>query len=395
MKMKILVVQESDWIERGPHQNHHLMERLSKKGHEVRVIDYEIMWRSHSDKSVISKRKIFENEWKAVEGGGVTVIRPSIIKLPVLDYLSLLYTHGREIKRQLYEFNPDVIIGFGILNSMLSLKLTKKPFIYYLIDTLHRLVPQKVFQPLARYIESTNIKKADRVIVINEGLKEYAINIGAKPEKALVIRAGIDLQKYEPKIDGKEIREKYGIKKGDHVLFFMGWLYQFSGLKEVATELSKTKGNNIKLLIVGDGEAFNDLQTIREKYGLQDKIILAGKQPYDTIPKFIASSNICLLPAYNNEIMKNIVPIKMYEYMAMAKPVIATKLPGIIKEFGYNNGVIYVEKPEEALNKAIKLIKAGDTEEEGRKARKFVEKQDWNKITNEFERILEEIIQCG
>ena len=39
--MKILVVQESDWIERGPHQNHHLMERLSIKGHEVRVIDYE------------------------------------------------------------------------------------------------------------------------------------------------------------------------------------------------------------------------------------------------------------------------------------------------------------------------------------------------------------------
>jgi len=39
--MKILVVQESDWVLRGPHQNHHLMERLSIKWHEVRVIDYE------------------------------------------------------------------------------------------------------------------------------------------------------------------------------------------------------------------------------------------------------------------------------------------------------------------------------------------------------------------
>ena len=41
--MRILVVQESDWIVMGPHQSHHLMERLSERGHEVRVIDYEIL----------------------------------------------------------------------------------------------------------------------------------------------------------------------------------------------------------------------------------------------------------------------------------------------------------------------------------------------------------------
>lgn len=39
--MKIMVVQESDWIENGPHQNHHLMERSYRKGHEVWVIGYE------------------------------------------------------------------------------------------------------------------------------------------------------------------------------------------------------------------------------------------------------------------------------------------------------------------------------------------------------------------
>lgn len=392
--MRILVVQESDWIERGPHQNHHLMERLSKKGYEVRVVDYEIMWRSHQDNSLISKRKIFENECKAVEGGGITVIRPSIVKLPVLDYLSLLYTHGREIKRQLHEFNPDVIIGFGILNGMLSLKLTKKPFIYYLIDVLHRLVPQKVFRPLARYIESTNIKKANRVIAINEGLREYAISMGAKPEKTYVVRAGIDIERYNLRVDGREIREKYGIEKDDYVLFFVGWLYNFSGLKEVAMELAKTRNkDNIKLLIVGEGDAYNDLQMIKERYNMQDKIILTGKQPYESIPKFIAASNICLLPAYNNEVMRDIVPIKMYEYIAMGKPVIATKLSGILKEFGYNNGVLYVNKPEDVLKKTIELIENGLINEKGIKARKFVEKQDWNKITDEFESILEEVIR--
>ena len=56
--MKILIVQESDWVEKGPHQSHHLMERLSKKGHEVRVIDYEILWRLHERESRSGRRAI-------------------------------------------------------------------------------------------------------------------------------------------------------------------------------------------------------------------------------------------------------------------------------------------------------------------------------------------------
>jgi glycosyltransferase involved in cell wall biosynthesis len=136
----------------------------------------------------------------------------------------------------------------------------------------------------------------------------------------------------------------------------MGWLYHFSGLKEVEIALSKLDDKNIKLLIVGDGDAFNALQMIREQYGLHDNVIMTGKQPFEDIPKFIASADICILPAYNNEIMKDIVPIKMYEYLAMGKPVITTKLLGIMKEFGEGHGVIYVDKTEDVLKKAIELI---------------------------------------
>ena len=394
--MKILVVHESDWVERGPHQQHHLMERLSKEGHEVRVIDYEIMWQS--SEGLVSTRKVFENEWKVVDGGGVTVIRPPIIKFPVMNYVSLLYTHRKEIKRQLSEFYPDVIIGFGILNAMLALRLARKiPFVYYLIDSLHKLVPQKAFQPLAKYIESKNMKKADRVIVINEKLKDYAIKMGANPDATYVVRAGVDLERYNSNIDGSEIRAQYGIEKDDLVLFFMGVLYNFSGLKEVAIELSKNKNEkNIKFLIVGEGDAFDDLQRIREEYHLDNQIILTGKKPYQEIPAFIAASDICLLPAYPTEkIMQDIVPIKMYEYMAMGKTVITTKLPGIMKEFGEDNGVIYVDKPEDALKKAVELIGDGSIEEEGRKARKLVEKYSWDSITDEFEKVLEAVVRGG
>lgn len=393
--MRILVVQESDWLEKGPHQSHHLMERLSKKGHEIRVIDFEILWKSHKDKILISKREVFENVSKVIDNGNVTVIRPSIIKVPVLDYISLLYTHRKEIKRQLDDFDPDVIIGFGILNANIAIKLSRKrgiPFIYYLIDELYRLVPQTAFQPLAKYIERRNIEKSNKVLVINEKLKEYAIEMGANPDETHVVKAGIDLNRFNPENSGKEIRENYGIKKDDIVLFFMGWLYKFSGLREVSVELAKVKDKypNIKLLFIGKGDIYNELNEVKKRLG--DQIILLDWQPYEKIPKFISASDICLLPAYNIKIMRNIVPIKMYEYMAMGKPVIATELPGVMKEFGNDHGVIYVNKPEDVLKKAIELIEKGILKEHGSKARKFVEKYSWDDIVDDFEGILKELI---
>lgn len=392
--MKILVVQESDWLKRNPHQQHHLMERLSLKGHEIRVIDYDIDWRKDKRKKLYIKRKAFGSVHKIYPNANIQVIRPGSLKIPILEYLSLWYSHKKEIKRQMREFKPDVIIGFGIINTYLASRLAKKckiPFVYYWIDVLHTLISIKQLQFLGKYLEKSTIKDSSKVITINKKLAGFVTELGADKEKTCVIGAGIDLTRFNPKLDGYEVRRTYGIKKDDIVLFFMGWLYHFSGLEEVALELGKIKDENpdIKLLIVGDGDAFNNLQRIRVKDNLDSQLILTGKQPYEKIPEFIAAADICLLPAYPNEkTMQDIVPIKMYEYMAMGKLVIATKLPGIMKEFGDDHGVIYVDKPEDVLAEAIELIDNGVFKECGSKAMGFVEKYNWDDVVDDFERIL-------
>jgi glycosyltransferase involved in cell wall biosynthesis len=394
--MKILIVQDTDWIRRNPIQHTHLAERMALRGHEIRIIDYEILWRTEGKKELFSKRQVFHVS-RLFDDVSLPVIRPGILKIPVLDYFSMLFTYTREINRQIMDFQPDVIISNDILTTYLSYRAAKKnnvPTIYYAIDIEHRLVPFKFLQPLGKKIEAKNIRTADLVISINEMLREYTIQMGANRSKTMVIRAGIDSEHYDPKIDGTEIRKRYGLNEDDFVLFFMGWLYDFSGLKEVAVELSKIKDQkpNIKLLIVGDGDAYHDLQRIREQNSLNDHVILAGKQSYEDLPMYIAAADICLLPAYNNEIMQDIVPIKMYEYMAMGKPVISTKLPGVMKEFGEDNGVLYVDKPEDTLLKAVEMIDKNSFEIEGNKAKMFVEDSDWSKITDEFEKVLEELL---
>jgi len=393
--MKILYVQDTDWIRRNPIQHTHLAERLVLRGHQIRVIDYEILWRDEGRKELFSKREEFSVS-RIFDGANITVIRPRILKVPVLDYVSMVFSYWKEINYQIEEFKPDVIIGNDILTTYLAYRVASKKNIstvFYAIDIEHKLIPYKFLQPMGKIIEKRNIKTADWTISINEGLREYTIMLGANPDKTLVIRAGINPEQFNPSIDGNEIREQYSIKKDDIVLLFMGWLYNFSGLKEVALKLSERNQENIKFLIVGDGDAFDDMQKIRDEYDMQSIIILTDRQPYKSMPKFIAASDICLLPAYNNKIMRDIVPIKLYEYMAMQKPVIATKLPGIMKEFGEDNGMVYIDNPEDTVAKALELVQDGRIEELGQKARKFVTRNSWDNITDEFESFLLEVIR--
>jgi glycosyltransferase involved in cell wall biosynthesis len=391
--MKILIIQDTDWLKRNPAQQHHLAEMLSLRGQEIRVIDFEILWRTQVRKELLSRRVIFNNIYKIHEGAKVTVIRPGIIKVPLLDYISVFFSQMKEINRQTKEFAPDVIIGFGPI-SCLAGWVSKRyglPFIYYWIDVSHRLIPFKPLQLVAWTLERITLKLADRVLTINDKLKEYVIKIGAPSERTQVLRAGIDFTHFNPSTSGDTIREQYGFTKEDVVLFFMGWLYHFSGVKEVALQLAKSENPNFKFLIVGDGDLYDELKQATEKYNMLDKVILTGKKPYSEIPVLIAASDICLLPAYPTEkIMQDIVPIKTYEYMAMGKPVISTRLPGVVREFGENNGVVYVDKPEDVVKKAMELIRNGDLKKLRSKARSFAKRYSWDSITNAFEMVLKE-----
>lgn len=397
VRLKILIIQDTDWLKRNPAQQHHLAEMLALRGHKIRVIDFEILWKIHGSRELNSKRKIFRNVSKIHSNARITVIRPSMLRLPLLDYVSVFYSHKKEVERQIREFKPDVMVSLGIITYIAG-TLAKRndiPLIYYWIDTSHRLIPFKPLQPIGWMMERRALKLAEKIFVINTKLGEYVIRNGADPRKTVVLGAGIDFSRFNPNVDRTIVRKQFGFKDEDVVVFFVGWLYRFSGLREVARQLCKLKNNKIKLLIVGDGDLYDELEYMRGRYCLQSRLILAGRRPYSEIPKFIVASDICILPAYPTEkIMQDIVPIKMYEYMACGKPVIATRLPGVMKEFREGNGVVYVDRPEDVLEKATVLAKDREIMKEiGINATKYVQKYSWGAITDQFETILEGLVK--
>lgn len=389
--MNILVIQETDWISRGPHSQHHLMDRMALMGHKIHVIDYDYLWRENPDGKLFTGRTVFKNAYRTLKNSNITLIRPAMIKISGLDMASILYFHTKEIKTQISTFKPDLIIAFGILNAYIGLHYAKKnniPFVYYLFDHLHRLLPNRAFQKIAKKFEKRNIKNADRILVLNKGLKDYVADMGGDINKVSIVTSGVDVNKFNLQVDGSSIREKYGIKKDDLLLFFMGWIYDFSGMKEVAESLSINDNKKIKLMIVGDGDLYKPLLKMKSEKHLDGKLILTGKIPFEEVPEHIAAADICLLPAYKNEIMMNIVPIKLYEYMAMGKPVIATNLPGILKEFGLDSGINYIENSESVLEKSTWLNKTNKVKAEGAKAYSYVHDLSWDSITDQFEDLL-------
>ena len=268
--MNILVVQESNWLSRNPHQQHHLMERLAARGHSVRVIDYDIDWKKENERGISSPRNVYNDVKKILPAVSIQIIRPLFLRMFVFEYPALLITHRREIIRLIGEFKLDVIIGFGILNAWIAdrrARFHKIPFIYYWIDSLDILIPEKIFRMLGHFLAKQTLQNSVKVISNNKKLSEYTINLGPESEKTTVIGAGIDLDRFNPTIDGSAIRSAYAIGKDDIVLFFMGLLYHFSGLKEVCLELARSRDRyrNLRILIVGDGDAYSDLQQIRDK----------------------------------------------------------------------------------------------------------------------------------
>lgn len=96
-------------------------------------------------------------------------------------------------------------------------------------------------------------------------------------------------------------------------------------------------------------------------------MILTERILFREILEYI-TADIYLLPTHKNETMMNIISIKISEYMAMGKPVIASNFPGVQTEFGLNNGINYIENPVALLEKSILFKEIKGIEVEGKKS---------------------------
>jgi len=394
--MNVLVLQETDWIERGPHPQHHIFERLSRNQNiNIIVLDYDIDKSMKSASLFIRGKHVFL-KGRTISHAKILLIRTAHLQIPYLRRITSLISNFIETFYLLRKRRPDIIVSFSISNGFLGLiisKLLNIPYIFYSLDIIHELIPFPHLKSFAKIIFIYILKNSDKVIATSKLQKHYYVQHGINQKRIISFPQGFSIENTivnEKKVE--VLKDKLSLSEEDFVILFMGYLYDFAGLEEIIDYYHEevVKGKlKLKFLILGDGGIYNHLKCKINQIGA-NWVKLIGRVPYVDITEYLFLADLCLLSFSLNDITRNITPIKIIEYMAMKKAVLATKLPGLIHELDTECGVIFIENQEKLIRKIKELTKEREKLKEiGEKSYQYVkERYSWDKIINRFKIIM-------
>jgi glycosyltransferase involved in cell wall biosynthesis len=398
--VRIVATQETDWVERNPIIHHRLLEWLSTHGSDVLVIDYDIDWRKRDGGRLVEGRREIRDAHKYFADSRVVVIRPAMLRSATIARLSWLVSNWRELRRAFRERTPDVVVGYGISNALLALVMAhaaRRPFVYHVMDALHTHAEARLVRLVARTIERRTMRTADRVVVVSQGLGKYAVDMGARAERVTVIPIGVNRVAVDTALAAR-CRERLGLSDRDVALIFVGWQYEFSGLRELLADFAR-RGSLVpwlRLVIVGTGELYDELSQTRVRFGLERQVIMTGQIAVHDVGGLIEAADAGLLPARRNATMEHLVPTKVVEYMERGKAVVATRLPGLEAEFADLPGIVYIERPEDVIDRMRALERSGDPVALRARLRALGEtcrtaigaRPDWERVQSEFAALL-------
>jgi len=189
-----------------------------------------------------------------------------------------------------------------------------------------------------------------------------------------VVRHVRDTGFFNPANFNKDLlRQKYGIKEKDKIVMFFGTPRPHKGLEVLVEAMSLVNRDDIKLIIVGvddrDRYCRNVVKKAKDK--LTGKLEIFGLQPFKKVPEFLSMANIVVIPQEKSSSTVGQLPAKLFDAMAMAKPVIATQVSDIPEVL---NGCGWIIKPDdtEKLRRTIQYVidNPGEAEKTGLNARK-------------------------
>jgi glycosyltransferase involved in cell wall biosynthesis len=210
----------------------------------------------------------------------------------------------------------------------------------------------------------------------------------------VVIPLGVDTNAYcpQPSEQTAELRRSLGMM-GDRLLLFGGVARPHKGLEEILEALVRLGDERIRLVVVGPQTEF--LRELQRRDNYARYMVCLGAKPKAEMSRFLAMADLIVLPLQDTPLGRSQVPCKVFEAMAMAKPIIASNvsdLPEILDGCGW----IVPPNDSKELARAIQYALAHPVEaaEIGEKARaKCVREFDVSvtssKLTDLVQRVLD------
>ncbi|HLD27961.1 MAG TPA: glycosyltransferase [Patescibacteria group bacterium] len=229
------------------------------------------------------------------------------------------------------------------------------------------------------------VKQAAKVIVLTESLKELFLKSGFGEAKVMVVPDGVDLKIFDLDLTKEAARAQLGLSQNKIILGYTGsfkTMGRDKGLVDVLKSLRLLAPERPDVLFMAVGGSKQDIghyQKIADELGLKNRILLLARVDLDKLAVYQKAFDILLMPFPNREhYARYMSPLKMFEYMAARRPVIATDLPSIREVLSEANAVLVKPDNPYDLARGIKEILANPDLAEKLANQAFLDAKDYS-----------------
>jgi glycosyltransferase involved in cell wall biosynthesis len=188
---------------------------------------------------------------------------------------------------------------------------------------------QRLVFPVWRYkrFERHWTKRADHLLTVaQEAKRHYVRDCAVPPTDVSVVGNTVALDDFDP--------QTAPAAAVDDDAFVVGYVGSFgphrgldTAIRAFATVASELPDARL-LFVGGEGGAVGEqLRTLADDLGVEDQVQFAGRVPFDEVPAYMAACDVCLVPHAATPHTETTLPHKLFQYMAMAKPVLVTDVP--------------------------------------------------------------------
>lgn len=319
---------------------------LSKQGIELELI---IPRRFNSIKETTFKFYKVKNNFK-------------IRKILNLDTTSLSFDFLPQFVKKIFFWIQAVTFSISALryaekDSMIYSRDEFTLFMYTLFKKNKLVYEVHSLPEKAKFLYKHVFRKCSRIITINSYLKKKIVkDYKIAKNKIVVAPDSVDLKKFNVAVSKLDARKKLNLPLDKKIVMYTGHLYDWKGADTLAKSAEHIKDKNIIIFFVGGTK--KDIKSFKEKYE-SNKIRIEGRKKHELIPFYLKTADILVLPnSGKSKISKYYTsPLKLFEYMASKRPIIASDLPSIREILNKNNSLLVKADNPKELKKAIdKLI---------------------------------------
>lgn len=228
-------------------------------------------------------------------------------------------------------------------------------------------------------------KKADKVFVLTNSLRNLLLENGYPQEKVTVIPNGVDTATFSPTKSENRSLEK--------TILYVGSMMPEDGLSSLVKAFALLQPNkDLNLMLIGDGPERLQLIELVKKLNLEEKVKFHKYVPHKLIHKFINDAYITVGPLCASPINNFTIPTKILEYFACEKPVVSSPLSEDILIDGFTGYALKEITPKNIAEKFTILFEDEKLVAElGRNARQLVlEKFEWERVIDRIEKEIQD-----